>query len=98
MINVIKQLLLKIIDDIDAGNSHIDEKSALDIIKNLKELSSKDTPISKYQACKYINMSRASFDNYIRAGKLPKGQKIIGFTELVWFKKDLDESIRLIKK
>ncbi len=76
MIKVIKELLLKIIDNIDSGNSNIDEDTALDIINNLKELTRKDIPISKYQACKYVNMSRASFDNYIRAGKLPKGKRL----------------------
>ena len=32
MINIIKQLLLKVIQDIDAGNSNIDEKEAIEIV------------------------------------------------------------------
>ena len=32
MINIIKQLLLKVIQDIDAGNSNIDENEAIEIM------------------------------------------------------------------
>ena len=39
---------------------------------------------------KYLKVSRATFDNYVRAGKIPKGRKQIGFKELYWYKKDLD--------
>lgn len=46
--------------------------------------------LSKYQACKYLNVSRATFDNYVRDKKIPKGRKQQGFKELFWYKKDLD--------
>ena len=36
MLKVIKELLLKIIDSIDAGNSNITEKEALEIIDIIK--------------------------------------------------------------
>ena len=39
-------------------------------------------------------MSRATFDNYIREGKLPKGKHEIGFKELSWDKATLDEFIK----
>lgn len=32
-----------------------------------------------------------SNDNYVRAGKIPKGEHAIGFKELSWSMKDLDE-------
>ena len=89
MLQTIKKLLLAIVDDIDAGNSNIDEEEALSIVKVLKESIRKDVPMSKYQAYTYLNISRATFDNLVREGKLPRGKKIAGFKELVWFKKDL---------
>ena len=55
MLRIIRSLLMKIVDDIDAGNSN---------------------------------------DNYVREGKLPKGKHEIGFKELSWSKKDLDEFVR----
>lgn len=89
MLQTIKKLLLKIVDDIDAGNSNIDDEEALKVINTLKEVVRKDVPMSKYQAYTYLGISRASFDNLVRAGKIPKGKKVAGFKELQWYKKDL---------
>lgn len=50
--------------------------------------------LSKYQACKLVNCSRATFDNLVRAGKLPKGRKQIGFKELYWRKSEIMEWIK----
>lgn len=41
-----------------------------------------------------LNVSRATFDNYVREGKLPRGKHEIGFKELSWNRKTLDEFIR----
>ena len=89
MLQVIKKLLLGIIDDIDGGNTNIDEEEALRIVKTLKEAVRKDIPMSKYQAYTYLNISRATFDNLVRSGKLPRGRKVPGFRELIWYKRDL---------
>ena len=64
------------------------------LIDTLKELTDKEKRLSKYAACEYLNVSRATFDNYVREGKLPKGKHEIGFKELSWSKKDLDEFVR----
>ena len=89
MLQSIKKLLLGIIDDIDAGNSNVDEEEAIQIAKAVREISKKDVPMSKYQAYTYLGISRAKFDNLVREGKLPRGRKIQGFKELVWLKRDL---------
>lgn len=94
MLKVIKNLLLKIIGDIDAGNSNVSEEEALDIIKLLQSYTDKNIKLSKYKACQYLNVSRATFDNYVREGLLPKGIKEAGFKELFWLQKDLDEFIK----
>ena len=46
--------------------------------------------MSKIQACDYLGVSRATFDNYVRDGFIPKGIKQEGFKELSWNKADLD--------
>ena len=97
MINIIKSILNSIIKDIDAGNSNITEEDEAKILKVLNKYTHKDEKLSKYQACQYLNVSRATFDNYIRDGKLPKGIKQVGFKELSWFKKDLDIFINSCK-
>lgn len=74
MLKVIRNLLQNIIQDIDAGNSNISENDAIKIVKVLSEYTRKDKGISKYAACEYLNISRATFDNYVREGKIPKGK------------------------
>lgn len=88
MLQTIKKLLLGIVNDIDAGNSNIDEEEAIQIARVLKNMR-KDNPMSKYQAYTYLGISRATFDNLVREGKLPEGRKIPGFKEKIWYKKDL---------
>ena len=97
MINIIKSILNNIIKDIDVGNSNITEEDEAKILEVLNKYTHKDEKLSKYQACQYLNISRATFDNYIRDGKLPKGIKQVGFKELSWFKKDLDIFINSCK-
>lgn len=94
MLSVIRELLLKIVDDIDTGNSNLSDEESIEVIKSLRKYTRKDTPLSKYQAYTYLNMSRATFDNMVREGKLPKGKKIAGFKELIWYKRDLNKYIK----
>lgn len=98
MLNIIRNLLLKIVNDIDTGNSNLSDEDAVKLIENLKELTNKERRMSKYAACQYLNISRATFDNYVREGKLPKGKHEIGFKELSYSKKDLDEFLKKLKK
>ena len=91
MLKVIRNLLLKIADNIDSGNSNLTETEALELTKILQSYTDKTVKMSKYQAYQYLNMSRASFDNYVREGKLPRGKKEAGFSEKFWIQKDLDE-------
>ena len=98
MLKVIRSLLLKIVDDIDAGNSNISEEEAIEIVDSLKRFTDKEKRLSKYAACEYLNVSRATFDNYVREGKLPRGKHEIGFKELSWSKKELDEFVKKCSK
>lgn len=91
MIKIIRTLLAKIIDDIDTGNSNLTPEECEEIIDYLSSIINKNEKLSKYQACKYLKISRATFDNYVRAKKLPVGRKQRGFKELYWYKKDLDK-------
>lgn len=98
MLKLITKLLQKINNDIDAGNSNLTDEEMIKLIEVLKAFTDREVRLSKYQSCQYLNMSRASFDNYIRAGKIPKGLKQAGFKELFWTKKSLDEFISLYKQ
>ena len=97
-LQVIRDLLYKIIEDIDAGNSNISDDQYDSIIEQINFLSNSNTKYIKYQACKFLNISRATFDNKVREGLIPPGRKQQGFKELFWLKKDLEEYNRLNKK
>lgn len=56
-------------------------------------ICNKDEGISKYEACRYVDISRATFDRLVAVGKLSKGKKLNGWSELAWFPRDLDEYI-----
>lgn len=94
MLEIIKSLLRKILKDIDAGNSNITEDEAIEVIKVIKSYTDKTQRLSKYQACQKLNISRATFDNLVREGVIPRGKKVSGFKELFWTEKELDEIIK----
>lgn len=81
-LRLIKAILTQIINDIDAGNSNISEDQYEDILEQISFYSNVNAKLSKYQAAKYLNISRATFDNYVKAGKLPRGRKQQGFKEI----------------
>ena len=89
MINLIRSLLQNFIDRIDTGSSNLSADEELEVIELLKKYADKDRKISKYQACTYLNMSRATFDKYVRDGKIPKGKKEAGFKEIFWNESEL---------
>lgn len=92
--DVIAQLLEQCLGNIKAGTSNISEEDQLEIVAMLRKYTDKDRRLSKYQACTYLNMSRATFDNYVREGKIPKGKKEVGWKELSWSESELKEVIK----
>lgn len=93
MLGIIKTLLKQIIDDIDSGNSNISEQKQLEIINLIKTINTKE--LSKIEASDYIGVSRATFDNYINKGYIPKGIKRQGISSKLWNKSDLDKFLEL---
>lgn len=93
ILNSLKNLLNLIIQNIDSGNCNLTEEETYEVLDIIKSYTDKTQKLSKYQACKHLNISRATFDNLVREGKLPKGQKVAGFKEKFWIEKDLNEFI-----
>ena len=56
----------------------------------LCNIANKDQRMSKLQAAEYLGVCRATFDNLVKDGFIPKGVKQEGFKELSWSKIDLD--------
>lgn len=89
MLKLIKEQLQRIINDIDAGNSSLNEKDEKFLLECLIKIG--EPRISKYEAREYINCSMATFDRLVTSKKLPKGKKHIGFKEKFWKKSDIDK-------
>lgn len=86
-------MLRGIADRIDEGSISSNPEETMQVMETIKKFTDRDRRLSKYQACQYLNVSRATFDNYVRAGKLPRGKHEAGFKELSWSKRDLDNFI-----
>jgi hypothetical protein len=62
-LNILKNVLLQIIEDIDTGNSNASDEEMNEIFDIINKTVVPQTKLSKYQACKYLGISRATFDN-----------------------------------
>lgn len=89
MLQIIKKLLLGIVDDIDSGNSNASEEEQIKIIKVLQRYTRKDNQWTKYQAYTFLNTSRATFDRRVREGKIPAGKSKPGSKELYWSEREI---------
>lgn len=91
MLKIIRNILQQFIDDIDADNTNLNYEQQCNIIRVLSNVNlGQDNEMNKTQAADYLGVSRATFDNYVRDGFIPKGKQIGNFKELRWYKSDLD--------
>lgn len=86
---LIAQQLRMFADSIDAGNTNATEEELLEMCNYLGFITDPEGKLSKYQAVRFLGISRATFDNYITRGLLPKGMEQQGFKEKFWYKRDL---------
>ena len=93
LIKLVTKTLRDTADLLDAGNSELSESEAMDIMGVLCHRA-----MSKAQACEYLNISPSNFGAMIRAKEMPKGRKVIGYKELRWYKDELDECVKNLKR
>lgn len=97
MLNIIRAILQQYIDDIDANKITLTFEQQCDILRILSNVNiGQSNEMCKTEAADYLGVSRATFDNYVRDGFIPKGKQIGRFKELRWYKSDLD--LFLVKK
>lgn len=96
-IELLKITLLNVIDNIDANNTNLTEEQCEEAIDLMNKMLHAENKYSKYQSCKYLHLSRATFDRYVKDGIIPEGRKEVGFTPKFWYKRDLDEARSKIK-
>lgn len=90
-IDILKNSLINVINNIDAGNSNLTEEQCIEIADFINR-TTVNNKLSKYQACKYLGISRATFDRYVKSGLIPEGRKQQGFKEIFYLKQDLDDA------
>ena len=84
-----KKLVVKYLEEaiqrIESDDCELSDAEAMDIVKVIAH-----RPMSKEQACSYLNLSRSRFDDLVRERKIPRGRKRMGFKELCWYQDELD--------
>ena len=86
---VLANLLRQVADELEEGKFLCDDIELMNSISALASFKSGQT-LSKAQACDHLNISRSTFDAYVKSGILPKGKKTAGFKELAWHVSELD--------
>ena len=84
---LVVKYLKETIQKIESDDCELSDSEAVDILKVVAH-----RPLSKEQACQYLNLSRSRFDDYVRERKIPRGRKRVGFKELCWYQDELDIS------
>ena len=89
LLDLIRIGLRQILNDLDSGNSTITESEQEELLSLIEKLNAQE--LSKIEAANFLGISRATFDNRIKEGLIPKGKKKQGFSELIWNKSDLSK-------
>jgi len=93
-LKILRDIMACIVEDIDAGNSTEDEAEIDAAIDMLSTLNHGIKRYSKRWLCdNVLRCSESTFNNYLALGIIPKGQPAVGFKELSWSIKDMDEAI-----
>ena len=90
-IHLLRTLLQESINNIDAGHSNLDEDQISDLCDMYSKFTSPEYRYSKYAACEYLRISRATLDNHVRNGDVNiRINSVGGFKEKYFYKRDLD--------
>ena len=77
MLKVIRDTFQKFVDDIDAGNSNLNYEQQCSILRILSNVNlGQENEMNKTKAADYLGVSRATFDNYVSRGWIPKGKQM----------------------
>lgn len=69
-LKLLRDALQTVIDNIDTGNSRLNDEQCDEFMNMISFATNAEQKYSKYQACKYLGISRATLDNYVRDGKI----------------------------
>lgn len=81
------KLLRETADNIEAGNSELDEEQAIKIMELIAH-----KPLTKEEAAMHLHIWPNRFDTLIREGKIPQGRKKLGQKNKIWYLDELENS------
>ena len=99
MLKELRDLLMKIVNDIDSGNSNIDESQTIEIASAIGELVSRynkpkiSNKLTRLEACRYLRVSETKFNILRRKGLISEGTKKAGDVRK-WSIEELDKYIK----
>ena len=99
MLKELRDLLMKIVNDIDSGNSNIDESQTIEIASAIGELVSRynkpkiPNKLTRLEACKHLRISETKFNMLRRKGLISEGTKKAGDVRK-WSIEELDKYIK----
>ena len=99
MLKELRDLLIKIVNDIDSGNSNIDESQTIEIASAIGELVSRynkpkvPNKLTRLEACKHLRVSETKFNMLRRKGLISEGTKKAGDVRK-WSIEELDKYIK----
>lgn len=83
------QALKGVLKKLEKDECDVTEQEAMSLLGTFSHEA-----LSKEQACSFLNVSRSTFDNYIKQGKIT-GRKRRGFKEKVYYKDELINVLQL---
>lgn len=93
IISLLVQRMRKAADDLEAGNCSISMEQAENIIATFSHIE-----MTKEQICDEFELSRATFDRYVHDGYIPRGIKIKHKTNLYWYKDEVEQGLKRLKR
>lgn len=81
---LIVKLMRECADKIESGNCEHSDEEQSDILSVIAHRT-----LSKEEACVFLNLRRSRFDDLVRLGKIPRGRKLRGRKELIWYEDEL---------
>jgi predicted DNA-binding transcriptional regulator AlpA len=90
MKDIIIKTLEMLLISFKSDNSNLSEKDLLILAECIAKINTEQkTEYCRTEVIKYLRISKASLDNYVKKGMLPKGNKLPGKGP-IWYKRDLD--------
>lgn len=82
---LVVRYLKEAVKRIESDDCELSDNEAMSILKVVAH-----RPLSKEQACIFLNMSRSKFDELVKEKRIPRGRKRMGFKELCWYEDELE--------